>query len=205
MARRTPEEAAQTRQQLLITGLRLFSRHGVETTTLKQISRETGVTHGALYWHFRNRADLLLQIHHGQELPFETQYLEQRQGAQQDALAALYQYIQGVLAGFARDESAAAVYQVFYLPPTLVVELEPLEAELQANRALWLDQLRFFLKQARKQKQLNKRSSPKAIAFTLQNALEGLLQAWLRSNGSFDLVAQGRALLDLLLGGVAQK
>ncbi len=205
MARRTPEEAAQTRQQLIDTALQLFSRQGIEKTTLKQVAQEAGVTHGALYWHFRNRSDLLLQIHHAYELPFEAQYLEQRQGVQQDALAALRQYVSGVLAAFARDPAAAATYRVFYLAVTPVVDLAEVQRELSNNRALWLDQLKFFLKQARKQKQLRKSCSPAALAFALQAALIGLLQEWLRPNADVDLQAEGQTLLEILLAGLPHK
>ncbi|GAA0698323.1 multidrug efflux transporter transcriptional repressor AcrR [Marinobacterium maritimum] len=205
MARRTPQEAAQTRQHLIDTGLQLFSRQGIENTTLKQVAQEAGVTHGALYWHFRNRADLLLQIHHAYELPFEAQYLEQRQGVQQDALAALSQYIRGVLAEFARNPAAGSIYRVFYMAATPVTDLAEIESELSDNRALWQDQLKFFLKQARKQKQLRKNCSPTALAFSLQAALSGLLQEWLRSDGGFDLKAEGQALLGILLAGLPHK
>lgn len=205
MARRTPEEAARTRQQLLATGLTLFSRQGIEATTLKQIAAQAGLTHGALYWHFRNRADLLQQLHHAYALPFEQQYLEQRQGAQQDALEALRQYVLGVLSTFAASPEAAAAYRVFHLQPGPVADLVPLQAELAAAREAWLEHLRYFLKQARKQKQLRKRASPQALAFTLQLALSGLLHEWLRRDGDFELLAEGRRLLTLLLDGLPQK
>ncbi|MBA4503580.1 TetR family transcriptional regulator [Marinobacterium marinum] len=205
MARRTPEEAAQTRQKLIETGLQLFSCQGVENTTLKQIAQMAGVTHGALYWHFRNRADLLLHIHHCYELPFEAQYLEQRQGVQQDALAALRQYIMGVLSGFERNPAAGAVYRVFYLAATPVADFAEVEPALEDNRALWLEQLRFFLKQARKQKQLRKSCTPSSLAFTLQAALGGLLFEWLVSAGGFDLREEGGTLVDVLLAGLPHK
>lgn len=205
MARRTPEEAARTRQLLLDTGLQLFSRQGIENTSLKQIAQHAGVTHGALYWHFRNRADLLLQIHHAYELPFEAQYLEQRQGVHQDALGALQLYLSAVLAGFAQHPEAGDLYRVFYLPATPIADLTRVSAEIEANRVLWLEQLRFFLKKARKQKQLCKSGSPAALAFSLQCALDGLLHHWLRTGRAFDLPSEGARLLQLLLAGLPHK
>ncbi|MBV0934618.1 TetR family transcriptional regulator [Marinobacterium weihaiense] len=205
MARKTPEEAARTRRHLIDTALVLFSRQGIENTTLKQVAAAAGVTHGALYWHFRNRADLLQHIHHHQALPFEAHYLEQRQGVHQDALAALRLYVQGVLTAFVRQPAMAALYRVFYMPSAPIADLSALQAELIQNRRQWCDQLRYFLKQARKQKQLPKNCAPRATAFLMQTALEGVLQAWLRSEGEFDLNQQGEALLSLLLGGLAQE
>lgn len=205
MARRTPEEAEQTRQQLLTTGLELFSEQGIEATTLKQVAQAAGVTHGALYWHFRNRADLLRQIHHGWMLPFESVWLEQCQAVQQDALAALRLYLLGVLEGFERDPRACALYRVFYQPGILCRDLQPLAGALEENRALWRDHLRQFLKQARKQKQLKKKADPARLAFILQQALKGLLHEWLRTRGGFSLREQGEQLVTLLLAGLPHK
>lgn len=205
MARRTREEAEQTRQLLLNTGLKLFSEQGVEATTLKQIAQEAGVTHGALYWHFRNRADLLQQIHHAWMLPFESVWLEQCQALQQDALAALKLYLRGILEGFERDPDARALYRVFYQPAVLCTDLQPLAESLEHNRTLWLDHMRQFLKQARKQKQLRKKPDPASLAFTLQQALNGLLHEWLRSGGRFNLVTEGDNLVDVLFAGLPYK
>ena len=205
MARRTREEAEQTRQQLLATGLKLFSEQGVEATTLKQIAQVAGVTHGALYWHFRNRADLLQQIHHAWMLPFEPVWLEQCQALQQDALAALKLYLLGVLDGFEQDAEACALYRVFYQPMVLCNDLKPLSDSLEQNRELWLDQLRRFLKQARKQKQLRKKPDPVELAFTLQQAMNGLLHEWLRTSRSFGLKARGEQLVELLFAGLPYK
>jgi TetR/AcrR family acrAB operon transcriptional repressor len=205
MARRTREEAEQTRQLLLQTGLKLFSEQGIEATALKQVAQVAGVTHGALYWHFRNRADLLHQIHLSWMLPFESVWLEQCQALQQDALAALRLYLLGVLEGFERDPQACALYRVFYQPVVLCQDLQPLSDSLEQNRALWLDQLRHFLKQARKQKQLRKKSDPAELAFLLQQATNGLLQEWLRSGRRFGLVAHGEQLIELLFAGLPCK
>ncbi|MET4161556.1 TetR/AcrR family acrAB operon transcriptional repressor [Marinobacterium sp. MBR-111] len=205
MARRTREEAEQTRQLLLATGLKLFSEQGVEATTLKQIAQVAGVTHGALYWHFRNRADLLQQIHHAWMLPFEPVWLEQCQALQQDALAALKLYLLGVLDGFEQDAEACALYRVFYQPVVLCNDLQPLSDSLEQNRELWLDQLRRFLKQARKQKQLRKKPDPVELAFTLQQAMNGLLHEWLRTGRRFGLKVRGEQLVELLFAGLPYK
>lgn len=57
--RRTKAEAEQTRRALLDAALTLFSTQGYESTTLAQIARQAGTTRGAIYWHFKNKADML--------------------------------------------------------------------------------------------------------------------------------------------------
>lgn len=56
--RRTKEEAALTRKQLLKAALHIFREKGYTATTLEDIAQATGMTRGAVYWHFGSKADL---------------------------------------------------------------------------------------------------------------------------------------------------
>lgn len=62
MARKTKEEALETRAAICDAAMRLFSLKGVAATSLAEIAREAGVTRGAIYWHFANKADLLAAL-----------------------------------------------------------------------------------------------------------------------------------------------
>ncbi|MBM9519522.1 TetR family transcriptional regulator [Desulforhopalus vacuolatus] len=57
--RRTKQECRQTRQALLDAALNLFYSKGIAKATLNNIAHEAKVTRGALYWHFKNKEDLL--------------------------------------------------------------------------------------------------------------------------------------------------
>src|SRR5690606_12983243 len=56
--RRTKEQAEQTRASILAAAEQLFLEKGVAHSTLDQIARAAGVTRGAVYWHFENKAHL---------------------------------------------------------------------------------------------------------------------------------------------------
>ena len=58
MARKTKEDAEVTRQNLLGAALKVFSRQGYTAARLEDVAEEAGVTRGAIYWHFKNKADL---------------------------------------------------------------------------------------------------------------------------------------------------
>lgn len=66
MARRTKEQAAETREKILAAALEVFSRRGYSLTTVNDIAKEIGLTKGAVYWHFKNKPDLLASMikHH---------------------------------------------------------------------------------------------------------------------------------------------
>ena len=60
--RRTKEQAEQTRQHLMETALNVFNQVGYEEARLGDIADEAGVTRGAIYHHFGNKAGLLTAL-----------------------------------------------------------------------------------------------------------------------------------------------
>ena len=59
MARRTKEEAEQTRKDILQAALDMFCEKGYTRTTLDDIAKSINLTKGAVYWYFRNKPDIL--------------------------------------------------------------------------------------------------------------------------------------------------
>ena len=56
--RRTKEEAERTRKAILKASLKVFSTKGYARSRLEDVAKEAGVTRGAIYWHFDNKANL---------------------------------------------------------------------------------------------------------------------------------------------------
>lgn len=59
MARRTKEEAQQTRETILMAALDMFCDKGYSRTTFDEIAKKINLTKGAVYWHFRNKPDII--------------------------------------------------------------------------------------------------------------------------------------------------
>jgi AcrR family transcriptional regulator len=59
MARRTKDEAEQTRNAIIDAAELVFFKHGVVRTSLQEVAAAAGVTRGAVYWHFRNKIELV--------------------------------------------------------------------------------------------------------------------------------------------------
>jgi AcrR family transcriptional regulator len=62
MARRKPEEAAQTRQAIVASARQLFTQRGFAGTATTDIVARAGVTRGALYHHFADKTDLFRAV-----------------------------------------------------------------------------------------------------------------------------------------------
>jgi TetR/AcrR family acrAB operon transcriptional repressor len=59
MVGRTKEDAQNTRRQILAAAEQAFHERGMSRTTLAEIASIAGVTRGAIYWHFSDKADLI--------------------------------------------------------------------------------------------------------------------------------------------------
>lgn len=59
MARRTKEEAEQTRKDILQASLNMFCEKGYNKTTLDDIAKSINLTKGAVYWYFENKPAIL--------------------------------------------------------------------------------------------------------------------------------------------------
>ncbi len=57
--RRTKIETEETRKAILSAALITFSKKGYDNTTLEEIADVANLTRGAVYWHFKNKEDLL--------------------------------------------------------------------------------------------------------------------------------------------------
>src|SRR3954468_16837544 len=71
MVRRTKEEAQATRRHILDTAELVFEQRGVSGTSLNEIAKAAGLTRGAIYWHFQNKADLFNAMMERATLPLE--------------------------------------------------------------------------------------------------------------------------------------
>jgi TetR/AcrR family acrAB operon transcriptional repressor len=71
MARRTKDEALATRHAILDAAELLFQQRGVSRTSLQDIAAAAQVTRGAIYWHFKDKADLFNAMMERATMPFE--------------------------------------------------------------------------------------------------------------------------------------
>ncbi len=175
MARRTREEAEQTRKELLVMALQQYALHGINNVSLKAIAAEAGVTHGALYWHFKNREDLILALCASVTLPFEQYYLEQLQAIDQDALKALRSFLIDASCHIASRDQARQVYALFYSRRKELPDQTELHDVLSDEWQVWVGYIDKFLKQARKQKQIAKKTKKQPMAELLLSQVFGVL------------------------------
>lgn len=62
VARKTKEQARETRQQIIDAARLVFHQLGVSHSSLDRVAQVAGLTRGAIYWHFKDKAELFLAV-----------------------------------------------------------------------------------------------------------------------------------------------
>jgi TetR/AcrR family acrAB operon transcriptional repressor len=60
--RKTKEAALITKNQIIDKAVELFIQNGFSNTTLDEIAQQTNVTRGAIYWHFKDKLDIVNEL-----------------------------------------------------------------------------------------------------------------------------------------------
>jgi AcrR family transcriptional regulator len=74
------ERSAETRQALMAAGRALFAERGFAGTSTESLVRTAGVTRGALYHHFRDKADLFRAVYEQLEQELVTRLVTEVKG-----------------------------------------------------------------------------------------------------------------------------
>lgn len=62
MARKTKGEALRTKQKLLQSALEIMSEKAYSNISMTEIAERAGYSKGAIYWHFKNKNDVLINL-----------------------------------------------------------------------------------------------------------------------------------------------
>lgn len=195
MARRTKLEAEQTRQRILDAAEELFFERGVGRTALEDIATAANVTRGAVYWHFRNKAELFQALHERIRLPQEEVVARAVAERHPDPLSVVEQTMIDALALIAGDPRRLRTISILMYRCEYVEELqEALDRQCAADEQMRCTLAAAF-ELARTNGSLDEAWQPQTAAEALKNLLSGLLANYLRSPGDRDLVGEGRASL----------
>lgn len=200
MVRRTKADAEATRTALLDAAEQLFQANGVSRTSLQEIASAAGTTRGAIYWHFKDKADLFNAMMDRVTLP-----LEQSTYAAQAAETPLQQVRTSVLTALhktATDEQARRVFEI----ATQQVEYNGEMLAVRERKLRWRDEyLRYLTQQfdaAATGAHIRLPIPTRSAALGLKAILTGVLDNWLLDPRDFDLVEVGTQVMDSYLAGL---
>ncbi len=203
MARRTKEEALATRHRILDAAELLFERCGVSRTSLNDIAAAADVTRGAIYWHFKDKADLFNAMMERATMPLE-EGLASDCGclAGDDPLAFILRRSVEVLRLTATDPSMRRVLEISMHKVEYVDELLGVRDRQLQGRDECLGEVERAFKLAMGRGILERKLPPRSAALGLHALIDGLARNWLLDPAAFDLVKVGKQVIGTYVEGM---
>ncbi len=201
--RKTKVQAADTRDQLLDAAEQVFRAQGVARTSLTTVATAAGVTRGAVYWHFRDKADLLAAMCQRAPSPLEAMLNPVGPPAPADPLASLHARLLATLIRLANDARMQAVFEILIHKAELTGELAAIAARQERDRRDCQANLEALLEQAVGAGRLPVDTDTALAARLLHACAGGIMREWVLDRGAYDLAARAPWLVDMMLGGLA--
>lgn len=198
MVRKTKEDALATRDSILDAAEQVFLTQGVSHTTLQHIATAAGLTRGAIYWHFEDKAALFNALMERAKMPLESALTEEA-GDPGDPLAALKHCTMCVLRLTVNDRRARRAFEIATLKLEFVEEMNAVRRRRMETKAQWMDMFEGRLKVGVEHGLLKPGVDPHVVALGMFALIDGLLRTWLLEPQSFDLVNAGEQIVDMHL------
>lgn len=199
MARKTKQEALATRQHILDVALRLFSQQGVSSTSLVDIARAAGVTRGAIYWHFKNKADVLHEIWLRCDAGLDDVELEYQTKYPGDPLSVIRSMLIYILDATAKDPQRRALMEIIFHKCEFVGEMSTLQDMRQSLLLECYDRIEVVLKECIEVGQLPSNINTRQSARLMCGYINGMMENWLFNPQAYDLAADAPQLVDAFL------
>jgi len=202
MARRTKEDAQATRTQLMDAALHLFAKQGVSRTSLQDIAAAAGATRGAIYWHFKNKADLFNALMDSATLPMEQTMQQIGHDTHQDPVEELERAIMLPMQSIVNDEQVRATFEIATMKVEYVEELLAVKQRHVQCHADNTRELQRRLTQAADHRSVRLPMSSLIAAQGLHSLMAGLIHTWMLTPTTFDLVEVAQAAVRAYLAGL---
>ncbi|HEU0028288.1 MAG TPA: TetR family transcriptional regulator [Ktedonobacterales bacterium] len=204
MARKTAEATEETRQALLRAGLLVFSQQGYAATRLEDVAQAAGVTRGAIYWHFKSKADLYAALVDEASARLE-QVIASARGDGGSFLAIMRRVMVRMLAYLAEDEMYRATQGLLLLKTGFAADLRnTYQRQLGEIRAKE-EELAAIMRAGVVVGEFRADLDPVEGARAMLAYLDGVTFHWLLSPDTFSIVASAPALVDIYIRGIAAR
>jgi TetR/AcrR family acrAB operon transcriptional repressor len=202
MARRTKADAQTTRHQILDAAEAVFRERGVARTSLQDVAMAAGVTRGAIYWHFEDKAEIFMAMMDRVCLPCEDAAVAALAGMEGDALAQLTDMALEPLHDLQQDPHLRQVFHIAMHCTEYTDDLAPVRQRRLEAVQRYQAKLMAMLERARRQGQVAPDLALAPAAAGLFALIDGLLRHGTLDEGQFDLAAVGPVAVRAYIDGL---
>lgn len=202
MVRRTKEEAQVTRSLILEAAEKAFYERGVARTTLADIATLAGVTRGAIYWHFSNKADLVQAMLDSIQEPLEEMAKASESEDEADPLGCMKNLLIHLFHEVAMDPKTRRINEILFHKCEFTDEMCDFRRQRQATALECNDRIGLALSNAVRKGQLPADLDTVRASISLHAYIDGMLGQWLLIPDSYSISDQAEkwveAGLDML-------
>jgi len=202
MARRTKEEAEATREAIIEAAIDTFLETGVARASLDQIARNAGVTRGAVYWHFKDKDDLLNTLINRVRLPMHEMLEDLSQTHFDNPLIALRHVARESILQLKHNDLHYRICTVLMTRCELVGRSAPSFEHQRTLDTQSMNKITEELEKAAQLGLLRPGVQPRIAALSLITQIKGIYLTWLQDPDRFDLEQEGLPVLDLFFDGL---
>ncbi|MCP1116579.1 TetR family transcriptional regulator [Robbsia andropogonis] len=199
MARRTKEEALETRNLILDTAERMFSERGVAHTSLADIATAAELTRGAIYWHFKNKCELFVAMVDRELLPMDELMAESIDAREPDPLGRLRTILVKCLLDIAHNPRRCTVIEIMLLKWEHTVDMQPVIDRKRDNVKRTVDVLQRAIANAIAKGQLPNTLDTTFAANFLHSLILGALTDHVAGYSTCTLLNDAQRLIDSFL------
>src|SRR5690554_227670 len=196
MARKTKEDALETRSHLLDAAERVFFEKGFSQASLMDIAKAANMTRGAIYWHCKNKSDVLEAMTDRIRLPYENLSEACGDPNEPDPLGKMRDFWIQTLRETVRNPRRRRILTILFHKCELNNEAKQLEVRRQSASLEYIHNMEQGLKNAVKKGQLPANLNIHQAAVAKHALFVGLLSNWLFLPGSFDLETYAEPMVD---------
>ena len=204
MARRTKEDAQATREGILDAAEDCFREKGLSGTSLEAIAVRAGVTRGAVYWHFKNKAEVLEAMINRVSLPFFHGLDRVSRPDGRTPLLDLREMMRQAFADLVHTPRVRATLEVLELRCEIPASDDTLATLRKTGMHQSLSRIKAAFRRAEALGQLREDMSADSCARTLHFIIGGALRMHLVDPEEIDLERDGLAAVELALRGSAR-
>ena len=199
MVRRTKEEAQETRSQILEAAQKAFYERGVARTTLADIATLAGVTRGAIYWHFNNKAELVQAMLDSLHEPLEELARASENEEELDPLGCMRQLLVQLFQQIATDPKTRRLNEILFHKCEFTDEMCDMRRQRKTASVDCNLRIEISLRNAINRQQLPAELDTVRGAIALHAYIDGIIGQWLLIPESFDLGQEAERWVDVAL------
>jgi AcrR family transcriptional regulator len=195
--KKTKEEAEITKILIIEKAVELFKLKGFASTTLEEIAQQVNVTRGAIYWHFKDKLDIIDELIETEHKKL-SQLLKRLFNEDFPPFKKIEKILTGIVSNFYTHKSFQNFIELtwFKIEYTQLSKLKTTKAELNTY---FIENMKILVDEAQKIGAIKTEVSAQDIALTLTNMINGIYRLYFILPGQLKNQKEAMKLFDSYL------